>query len=1459
MTSKAASTRERGRPAARPRVTSTSSASDLELSPQGPQGGRAGARTRSCNPLKQNCYLWVRRWVKWGVEENLTAEGFFPELEDGDWHLSQPAQTLAQLRTEPVLGLLGEVGSGKTTAIVDEVDSTREPRDPCQRVSRYIDLSTIESIERLRAQIHQLLEESATHGVRLALFLDSLDEAVTRLPLLGKGLPGLLRELSSEHGQDSLFVRVACRTSEFPRAIKDGLDSLAGGQPAPIFVLAPLALSQVSAAATVEGVEATAFVSALSRAGVQPLAIRPVTLRLLLRLQAQRDGLPQSRSELYEMGLRALVEEHDKADLRYARSGRHSADQRLCCAGFIAAAQIVCNRGVVWKGSEVDRPDPSAIVGSEVDRQKVYDEDRAVLLDLNLLDEVLASGLFVSRDDGGWVFAHRSYSEFLAARFLVRCGLKPKQLEPLFLHASGQHQRVPLQLSQTASWAAGFSLTFLERLINADPLVAIRADLVSKPLVAKRDLLRTLLREASEGTLADLDRDLYGHYVAVEYPELAEDLLPVIKNRALDVIPRRMAIDIAEACGLVPAVPHLLEVALDQAESYPVRVQAAHAIVRLGDDSSKAQLAPLAHGAAGDDPDDELKGCALRALWPTLVPTRELLPLLSIPKRRNLFGAYAHFLELTLPAQIQMEDLHLALEWVRGVDPHYPLNPLAHAGEAILTRGIAELGNPRSLEAVADHLGAQLLDPERRWRLPHWREPFRTLQDRPEDRRQLVAHVVHRIQASREAAEALASSLWGLLGKDDFEWVSTHLSNAAGAGDEECWSRLLTLLWDPNETHQTESICELRDSVPALAAETAAYFDPIDLDSDRARHLRESFLQSQRRQSEIALEQKRQARRSREWSRGALRLLQKIQDGDSSAWIQLSQILATRPDGSGPFDPFDPFGSDLSGGIAALGLGEDGERGLLTGAAAFLAESDPACNTWIGTNQITWSAIAGYRALRLLAERLQPPLSPLCCREWERWAAVVPAYPTGSGSPQAEEPHRRLASLTYRQAPREFTDCLVRLLEAQDGESSLQSVLYKVADCWDGPLGSALLELARKQALKPKPFRSLLEALLQHEVSGASELTKGLISTREGLDQEARERRVQAGVALLSHDPADGWSPFWEAAAVDEEFARGVLEGVLHGALSASEILKCLPDNSIADLFMWLEKNYPGAPWSDDGSASWVKPVDSARDAKHTALQILKERGATNQLERIAEAGLAPDWMRFVCLEAQAKALALQWTPPTLDDLASMMKSPAARHVGSSDQLLDVVLESLEKLQEELHGENLPAQFLWDRARRVSRPKDETALSDFIAWHLQRDLSGHRVVVNREVQVRRSLPQRKGEECDIHIDAFATPEAGAQPLKLVVEVKGCWNPRVLLDIRDQLLGRYLVDNPAAAGLYVVWWFGRESWDRSDSRRKRAAKWRDKNSLAIALRRETENASSRVRSLVLDGAIEPVAR
>ena len=104
-------------------------------------------------------------------------------------------------------------------------------------------------------------------------------------------------------------------------------------------------------AAASEGVESEDFLSEAREKNVVSLAIKPVTLKFLLKTYCYHNGqfpTNQTLCDLYLDGCRLLCEEVNRNRRESGLKGKLENEQRLIIAARIAAVIIFANRLAVW-------------------------------------------------------------------------------------------------------------------------------------------------------------------------------------------------------------------------------------------------------------------------------------------------------------------------------------------------------------------------------------------------------------------------------------------------------------------------------------------------------------------------------------------------------------------------------------------------------------------------------------------------------------------------------------------------------------------------------------------------------------------------------------------------------------------------------------------------------------------------------------------------------------------------------------------------------------------------------------------------------------------------------------------------------------------------------------------------------------------------------------------------------
>ncbi len=1395
-------------------------------------------------------HYWKRFWCPRGEAIILSVGGYLldPEAEYGP-HYNPHVVPFEQITARPCLVLLGEPGIGKSTALERHRAETEATVRCAGDNLLWLNLNACGSEFLL---VRSLFEDPlfstwrAGTGI-LHLFLDSLDECLIRIDTLA----ALLGQELSRCPTERLRLRIACRTAVWPALLETELRRIWGRDGVGVFELAPLRQQDVATAAIACEVDPEAFLAEVDRREAAALASKPVTLRFLLAAYQRGGKFPPSQVELYRQGCERLCEDASASRRAAQLFGTLTPRERLQVAARIAALSVFCGRSVICTGALGDAHEDDLSLQDLLGGVEPID-GQAVEITEGAVREVLDTGLFSARGQEQLGFAHQTYAEFLAAWYLHSRGVDTTQMLSLITHPGEDGGRVVPQVQEAAAWLASLVPAMYNRIVESDPQVLLSSDVATMGPEARERLVGSLLRLFDAGTLIDSQWGTRAKYRKLAHPKLRAQLEPFIRDRSKNIIVRRVGIDITEACQLQAVQGLLADIVLEPNENQHIREQAAAALVRIADGETLRRLVPCVTGQAGDDPQDQLKGHALRALWPDHLTVEEVFVALTPPKRRNFFGSYHSFLSGPVLESLPPSILPVALEWatahsVRDV-------PESAFGKLVLTVLRAawdHLENPGVLgpfaEAVvcrlAEHLGIPGLERDREAPIPD------------AQRHLLCEAIVPRCLKRGMDAARLVYTQTPLLLRHDLSWGIERVRTAASPAHQAFWLAVIQGLFFAEYPGHADALLAAIPGCPALEAAFASWFAPVEIHSSQADELRARYCEWgewQEEEEERLVEPPPQER--------IAILLDRVEAGELDAWWRLNSEMTLEPTSA-------CYGHELESDLTTLPgwIASDSttRQRILNAAQQYLLRAQPASSEWLGTNTLHLPDFAGYRALRLLAAERTDTVDALPADRWQAWTPVIVGYPTTLGGP-GEEPHLDMVRRAYACAPQEVIRALLILINAENERYEHLCIHRKVALCWDARLTAALAEKARDPSLTPGILVSLLEALLERGSCETRTFAATLLSPPIPAEGLLRQKAVVAATMLLVHADDAAWGSVWSVVVADVEFGKEVFTALAerHDQEHTALMTRHLSEEQIGDLYLWLTRHCPPMEDEQQESAHRTGSRESVAYFRDAVLQQLQHRGtsaACRTVERLAAELPAISWLRWAVVQTREHTLRQTWVPPQPETLLKMARDRVLRLVESADQLLDVVIASLRCLEQELQGENPAAPDLWNKLKAgVYRPREENEFSDYVVRHLRRDIQERGVVANREVEIRRGEGNAKGERTDIKIEAIVPSRRPDEydRITVIVEVKGCWNPRVKKDMKEQLCDRYLAENPCRHGLYLVGWFSCTQWDPSDGGKKRTPKM----TIEQAQRFFGDQATSlsqkdlHIRALVLNAAL-----
>ena len=141
-------------------------------------------------------------------------------------------------------------------------------------------------------------------------------------------------------------------------------------------------------------------------------------------------------------------------------------------------------------------------------------------------------------------------------------------------------------------------------------------------------------------------------------------------------------------------------------------------------------------------------------------------------------------------------------------------------------------------------------------------------------------------------------------------------------------------------------------------------------------------------------------------------------------------------------------------------------------------------------------------------------------------------------------------------------------------------------------------------------------------------------------------------------------------------------------------------------------------------------PRDQIVEFRESVLLTIKNRGnlaACQEIQRLISALPHLPHLKTKLLEAEVIARNNTWAPHQPSDILQLVADKQRRLVQNGEQLLEVIIESLQRFQDQLRGETPAAIDLWNdwsvgRHEKAYRPKDEEDLSNRIKRHFDEDI-----------------------------------------------------------------------------------------------------------------------------------------
>lgn len=1395
-------------------------------------------------------YQWKRYWSPPEGIILFTDDGFLENPTGSFGKYANPGLVSLNVPSDAgCLVMLGEPGIGKSVEIKDLFESTLESKGEDHVL--WIDLRNIPTPDIFRDELTNDVryQNWAEKGEPLYLFLDSFDEGMTSSSF--KSFATYFSHLLDQHRNNlpKLYLRVSCRTALWQSYFEDDLRVLWDGNNFQKYELCPLTRSDVQSTLETRGIDSKLFFSELHAKEIVGLAGKPLTLKLLMDV-FERDGhFPEQKSQIYTQGCELLIQEHDPAK-RSDPTNKPSITlaQKVAIAERIAVVTLVGSKPTINLDGEIAEGE----IGLSEMHGTEFVNDIPVAVGDEQIKEVLNSGLFSSRGNGKMGWAHQTYGEFLAARYMARHKLDWKQTQSFLFHDPlklGVFQVVP-QLYEVGAWLASLDPTFFDNAVPMDPefLLLSDAKVITDP--QKQALTEQLLGKLAKGEL--LDRwEIYNttNYKKLNHAGIAEQIKPYIIDVTKGIVVRRASTEIASACAVVELEETLVHVALNEEDDLSIRVRAVIAIANFGSDKSRLALRSLIDSGFPNDPEDELKGVVLRALWPKHITAQQVFALMTPSKKHSFHGTYQGFAGEDLASSLRNEDVILGLEWIeKNVDKVEDLEySFRKLSDAIMLKAWENASNPKILKKFTSISYDRLQNFEEVVGEHSINEEISVkfqaaLDSQEDDRRAFIKQLILMIgvkdtSPGRKGYILLHHGKVQIVTSKDVAWLIKWLSMEPDEEIQRIIAEIVTRIINIQDPQQIDLIYYAREKNKFLKEETDFWFRTVDLDSESAKTQREQWIEQQSWQTKKEKDEREEILKvvSRE---RITELLKKSESGDMNSWWQLHNNLCMYRHELDEADIRELPGWKV--------LSEDIQQRIMSCGKQYLQEMESKPDMWLGIGRIYYPALSGYRAIKALYREEPAFIEKQDSKFWKRWAPITVGFPLVSNDPE----NGKIIALAYKHAPDEVISTLGILIDDEAQKYNGLFINDLLEESLDKRLSEFLLTKAQQDGFSPKAAGEIIRFLLSHDDQATKEYVKSQITIPLPNDELKKDEVLLAASSLLWNANFVDWKFLWDLMQKNNEFARALVISANDSPLRGSSVLQTMDEVHLANLYIWLTKEFSPEEYTRQEGVHTVTPQVSIGDWRDSALRVLMDRGtpeACQQIEYVAAELPQYKWIKeFTLLQARRIALQKTWHAPSVNQIFKLVENHELRLVNSPDELMDIVLESLKRLDGKFQrGEHPQAINLWNE----KRPKDENRLSDYIKVHLEDDLKTRGIIVNREVEIKR------GNKTDIHISVYGRDHLGrptGDAIKVTIETKGCWHPDLDAAMETQLVGQYLSADACRHGIYLIGWFVCSAWTDRKNQKVPTIDISDARSQFEKQAQElSKRTSFRVESFVLD--------
>ncbi|MDD6337317.1 MAG: hypothetical protein PUC15_02905 [Lentisphaeria bacterium] len=1250
-------------------------------------------------------------------------------------------------------------------------------------VMKYLE-SQIEEEIQVKFRANDYLNDNYTFGNEIKeigekkeyIFIDGLDEN-------HDAIPTILRTLKQHSSNKRVFLAT--------RGIKE-LKKICTELSIPVYSLLPLSKTMVQDYAASEGIDAQDFIDTISGRNLPPVCRNPLGCNLIIQLYHQNKLAQISNEDLWQQSILMLCSENDSDSKIQSESAAEYVTPEECLkqASKIALILKLSNQ------NEIDG-------GRDSYQQLQKDEDNlyhAFWRDIPNLRTVLSRALFVPVGNNYFRFAHESFQEYLVAVGLI--AFTQRDNWDAILLSADQDDIYP-QWEGVALYLAVLDEEWLSKVLAIRPDIILAFDNIVSKLNHAELLKCTLQRLKDYDFWTIRNGNLLSQLCKLKHSEIIPVLNDVLE-KDLPFVQKEIVIDIIREERILELENKLVEVFCNPNEIVLLRNNAGYALQRIATKESRVHCKNVLNE---ENVPLCLKGHVFSMTWPDLISVSEITAHLT---NTEDIDAYSTWMDIDFPRSlidITHESAIELLEWAVAdiKDQGGYLDRLLHMRQHIFTICWKKYNDHKSLPLFADgYYGFLKIN----------RCPFPFIDDFFETLPQELVYTQEDFANDKEKRHNLAREL--MKKKERSEILFIFYPPLVLSFDDVKF--LFDMIACPDETEYKKDwvrcLCYLRNGIPLPEMSDkwneihVLYPDIFPNDAETEMVLRKEYDQKIRNQKKEAAEK-----------------IEKEKARKQSIFVSYQKTLYQT-------DAVEYVPSILSYCV------QDSRKDIFT------YETGNAWNAFSDEDKQTIVTLAKQYLIKNIPfkrvkDNFYPFITVLFLVIYRENRKALDDLPAGVWMEYSRDlfdgieynPTQELNDIVLYMKdhfPEDFYKSLFlyakgRILSSRYFYLSQYKVSFEdsflkqiaeisMSDFCDNLKSFIILKdiYARNKTVLKIVFENKYPFLGQNATqdNGIIQKTLPTLVSQIGICSivivfDLFPNFIHHFLCYTIAFPVDG-----------KAWIESLMEVERHEHW-VSKTIKSLSVEEIADLYIWLETNYPRYNRPKHGASFTPTAIDELYFFKERVLSIIAESESLHSVQSLnkikksfPEDTLIDDYIKT------AKTIELRIKCPLYrcSSIKHLVDKTNMFLINSPQDLLHLVCKTLLDYQDFINGKDTPRiEDLWNNLGKEFTPKSEEDFSDHLKSYLEIFLRKFKVVINREVQLNRGSHGKPGARTDIWVETFS--DDYPKKISLCIEVKGSWNPEIKDALNNQLIGKYMDNGAADAGIFLVGWFKAKNCSR----------------------------------------------